>query len=75
MFFVYQISRTSWGSDPIANAGGCIGDNCSYGNLKDEIIHDQIVVGIRDGALSPKLQYNADLTAKAGPQAMAMAFS
>ena len=38
-----------------------LADNCNYGNLKDEMIRDRLVVGIRDMALSKKLQMDADL--------------
>ena len=30
--------------------------HCDYGDLKDEMIRDQIVIGIRDAQLSEKLQ-------------------
>ena len=36
--------------------------NCEYGVLQDEMIRDRLVVGIRDTALSKKLQLDADLT-------------
>lgn len=36
--------------------------NCGYGDLHNEMIRDLIVVGIRDVALSEKLQLKADLT-------------
>jgi hypothetical protein len=35
---------------------------CEYGDLKEEMLRDRIVVGIRDVALSEKLQLQADLT-------------
>ena len=37
-------------------------DTCDYGDLKDEMIRDRIVVSIRDQALSERLQTVADLT-------------
>ena len=37
-------------------------EDCDYGELKDQMIQDRIVVGIRDRALSEKLQMDADLT-------------
>ena len=37
-------------------------ENCNYGNMKEEMIRDKLVVGIRDTALSQKLQLDADLT-------------
>ncbi|XP_056001795.1 uncharacterized protein LOC125656292 [Ostrea edulis] len=36
-------------------------EHCEYGQLKDEMIRDRIVVGIRDSKLSEKLQLNPDL--------------
>ena len=35
---------------------------CNYGNLKDELLRDRLVVGIRDQELSKKLQLDPDLT-------------
>ena len=37
-------------------------ESCDYGNLKEEMLRDRIVVGIRDTALSERLQMDADLT-------------
>lgn len=34
---------------------------CEYGNLKDKMLRDQLVVGIRDVQLSEQLQLDADL--------------
>ena len=39
-----------------------LAENCGYGALQDELIRDRIVVGIRDGKLSEKLQMEAELT-------------
>ena len=36
--------------------------DCEFGELKEQLIRDQIVVGIRDSSLSTKLQMDADLT-------------
>ena len=35
---------------------------CNFGDLRDELLRDRIVVGIRDKALSERLQLEADLT-------------
>ena len=35
---------------------------CNFSDLRDELIRDRIVVGIRDNALSEWLQLEADLT-------------
>ncbi|CAB3984465.1 Hypothetical predicted protein [Paramuricea clavata] len=37
-------------------------EHCNFGVLCEELIRDRIVVGIRDKALSEKLQLEADLT-------------
>ena len=37
-------------------------EHCNYGALRDEMIRDRVVVGVRDDALSLKLQMNTKLT-------------
>ena len=37
-------------------------DKCRYGNLRDEMMRDIIVVGIKDKSLSEKLQLDSELT-------------
>ena len=37
-------------------------DNCEYGNMKEELIRDRLVVGIKDVSLSEKLQMDEALT-------------
>ena len=39
-------------------------EHCDYGDLKDEIIQDQIIVRIQDAQLSKKLQLDRQLTLK-----------
>ena len=39
-----------------------LAEHCGYGNLHDEMVRDRIVVGIRNAALSEKLQLDAELT-------------
>ena len=39
-----------------------LAENCNYGDLRDEMIRDRLVVGIRDTALSQQLQLDAELT-------------
>ena len=39
-----------------------LAENCDYGALKEEIIRDRLVVGIRDAALSQQLQLDSELT-------------
>ena len=40
----------------------CIAEHCDYKDLHDEMIRDRIVVGLRDAALSEKLQLDSKLT-------------
>ena len=40
----------------------CLSEHCEYAGLRDEMIRDRIVVGVRDSILSEKLQLEADLT-------------
>ena len=37
-------------------------ETCNYGDLREEMLRDRIVVGIRDARLSERLQLDADLT-------------
>ena len=39
-----------------------LAENCNYGDLRDELIRDRLVVGIKDTALSEHLQMDPDLT-------------
>ena len=39
-----------------------LSEYCNYGQLRDEMIRDRIVVGLRDSALSEKLQLESELT-------------
>lgn len=39
-----------------------LAENCSFGVLKDELIRDRIVVGIKDRRLSEQLQMDSELT-------------
>lgn len=45
-------------------------ENCEYGNLRDEMLRDRLVVGIRDAALSERLQMDADLTLEKAKKAV-----
>ena len=40
----------------------CLAEHCEFGVLKDELIRDRIVVGLKDKKLSEKLQLNPKLT-------------
>ena len=41
-----------------------LAEYCEYGGLKDEMIRDRIMVGIRDTVLSERLQLDSELTLK-----------
>ena len=38
-----------------------LAESCEYGNIKDEMIRDRLVVGIRDESLSERLQMEVNL--------------
>jgi len=39
-----------------------LAEYCKFGMMKDELIRDRLVVGIRDNSLSERLQMEAELT-------------
>ena len=39
-----------------------LSEHCGYGDMRDQLIRDLIVVGIRDDKLSEKMQLDSDLT-------------
>ena len=39
-----------------------LAEHCNYGQLKDDLIRDRIVVGLRDAKVAEKLQMDAELT-------------
>ena len=39
-----------------------LAEHCGYGNLREELIRDRLVVSIRDARLSERLQLDSDLT-------------
>ena len=39
-----------------------LAENCDYGNLKDELIRNRLIVGIVDSSLSERLQMDSELT-------------
>ena len=48
----------------------CLAEHCAYEQLRDEMIRDRLVVGLRDASLSEKMQLDPELTLD---KAMAMA--
>ena len=47
-----------------------LAENCDYGALQSEMIRDRLVVGIRDGTLSERLQLDAELTLEKAKKAV-----
>ena len=47
-----------------------LAENCNYGDLKEEMISDRLVVGIKDNALSEKLQLDSRLTLESAKTAI-----
>ena len=45
-------------------------DSCKYGDMKEELLRDRLVVGILDHELSEKLQLEADLTLEAAKKSI-----
>lgn len=45
-------------------------ETCEYGDLRDEMLRDRIVVGIRDTALSERLQLDSELTLEKAKKAV-----
>ena len=45
-------------------------DSCEYGDMKEELLRDRLVVGILDHELSEKLQLEADLTLDAAKKSI-----
>ena len=48
--------------DSFITALYCLVEHCEYGTLRDEMIRDRLVVGLRNGKLSEKLQMDATLS-------------
>ena len=40
----------------------CLAEHCAYGQLRDELIRDRLVVGLLDASLSEKMQLDPELT-------------
>ncbi|XP_025757966.1 uncharacterized protein K02A2.6-like [Oreochromis niloticus] len=50
------------GTESFITAVHKLAENCAFGALKDELIRDRIVVGIKDKRLSEQLQMDSELT-------------
>ena len=59
--FNYHCQGEDETAEQFISALFAIAENCNYGDLRDELIQDRLVVGIRDTALLERLQTDADL--------------
>ena len=60
--FNQRVQRDGENADSFVTALFTLAEHCAYDALRDDLIRDRIVVGIRDNELSRKLQLQADLT-------------
>ena len=47
-----------------------LAEHCYYGKMKEEMIRDRLIVGIRDTTLSEKLQLDSALTLESAKKAI-----
>ena len=62
---IYDLARFNWRSQQEGELAKkfiftlyMLAERCEYGVMKEELIRDKLVVGIRDTALSERLQLN-----------------
>ena len=60
--FNRRVQREGESAEQFITALYSLVETCDYGTLKDEMLRDRIVVGIRNTALSERMQYEAGLT-------------
>lgn len=60
--FNKRVQTTEEPVDHFITALYTLSEHCEYGDMKDELIRDRIVVGIKDAKLSEKMQLDPDLT-------------
>ena len=66
--FNWQTQRNEETAEEFIACLYSLAGDCQYGNLKDKMIHDPLVVGIRDCSLSERLQMDPDLTLEKAKQ-------
>ena len=66
IFECARFNRSCQGEDETAEefitALFTLAENCNYGDLREELIQDRLVIGIKHTALSEQLQLDANLT-------------
>lgn len=60
--FNSRVQQPEESVDSFITALYTLAESCEFGNLKDELIRDRIVIGIRDSRASERLQLISDLT-------------
>ncbi|XP_029163411.1 uncharacterized protein K02A2.6-like [Nylanderia fulva] len=60
--FNSRIQQPEESVDSFITALYTLAESCEFGNLKDELIRDRIIIGIRDSRASERLQLISDLT-------------
>jgi len=66
---IYERARFNQRSQLLGEPADCfvtevhrLAENCEFGGMKNELIRDHLVVGIRESALSERLQLESELT-------------
>ena len=62
--FNQQVQQAGETVEQFVTALDKLAEHCSYGNLRDEMISDHLVVSLLDASVSLKLQMDPDLTLK-----------
>ena len=60
--FNSRVQQQGESVDSFITALHCLVEHCQYGNLRNEMIRDRIVVGLLDENLAMKLQLDSELT-------------
>lgn len=60
--FNQRVQQPTESVDAFLTALYALAESCNYGSLHDELLRDRLVVGIRDTALSQKMQLDSQLT-------------
>ena len=60
--FNQRVQQPNEAVDAFITALYALAENCKYGALRDELIRDRLVVGLRDTSLAERMQLDKDLT-------------
>ena len=62
--FLRRVQQPNENVDDFITCLHSLVDRCDYGAIKDEMVRDRLVVGLKDQALSERLQMDLELTLK-----------